>query len=164
MIRCSTTCTWARKHSTSASLLCPSSLTVLTKISDDQVQLHLHLSQETLYICISVLSIVPPCKQRYLMIRCICISVLSIIHPCINKDIWWSGSGVPRGDAQDARATPPPPCASPPGHVHPPLPPQPERLVMRKDEAEEKNASLFTCDLIIFCRVSLYIKKQSFNF
>ena len=27
-----------------------------------------------------------------------------------------------------------PPCASPPGHVHPP-PPQPERLVMRKDEA-----------------------------
>jgi hypothetical protein len=30
-------------------------------------------------------------------------------------------SGVPRGDAQDARASPPPP--------------QPERLVMRKDEA-----------------------------
>ncbi len=36
---------------------------------------------------------------------------------------------------------------------------------MRKDEAvgtgqQEKNASLFTCDLIIFCRVTLYIKKQ----
>jgi hypothetical protein len=44
-------------------------------------------------------------------------------------------------------------------------PPQPERLVMRKDEAvgtgqQEKNASLFTCDLIIFCRVSLYIKNR----
>jgi hypothetical protein len=29
---------------------------------------------------------------------------------------------------------PPPPVHPPPGHVHPP-PPQPERLVMRKDEA-----------------------------
>ncbi len=63
---------------------------------------------------------------------------------------------------------PSPPCASPPpGHVHPP-PPQPERLVMSKDEAvgtgqQEKNARLFTCDLIIFCHVSLYIKKQSQN-
>jgi hypothetical protein len=45
----------------------------------------------------------------------------------------------------------------------PPLPPQPERLVMRKDEATRKNASLFTCDLIIFCRVSLYIKKTVFR-
>jgi hypothetical protein len=48
---------------------------------------------------------------------------------------------------------PPRPCASPP--------PQPERLVMRKDEAvgnKKKNASLFTCDLIIFCSVSFYIK------
>jgi hypothetical protein len=43
--------------------------------------------------------------------------------------------GVPRGDAQNARASPlPPPVLPPPGHVHPPLP-QPERLVMRKDEA-----------------------------
>ncbi len=46
-------------------------------------------------------------------------------------------SGVPRGDAQVAHASPQPPHASPPppgippppGHVHPP-PPQPERLVM----------------------------------
>jgi hypothetical protein len=30
---------------------------------------------------------------------------------------------------------PSPPCASPPGHVHPPPSPQPERLIMRKDEA-----------------------------
>jgi hypothetical protein len=40
-----------------------------------------------------------------------------------------------------------------------PLPPQLERLVMRKKMrqwATRKNASLFTCDLIIFCRVSLY--------
>ncbi len=42
--------------------------------------------------------------------------------------------GVPRGDAQDARASPLPPLCIPlPGHVHPP--PQPERLVMRKHEA-----------------------------
>jgi hypothetical protein len=34
--------------------------------------------------------------------------------------------GVPRGDAQDARASPPL-CIPPP--------PQPERLIMRKDEA-----------------------------
>jgi hypothetical protein len=35
-----------------------------------------------------------------------------------------SGSrGVPRGDAQDARASPLPPlCIPPPGYVHPPLP------------------------------------------
>ncbi len=47
------------------------------------------------------------------------------------------GRGIPRGDAQDARASPFPPCESPP--------PQPERLVMRKDEAvgnKKKNASL----------------------
>ncbi len=72
-------------------------------------------------------------------------------------------SGVPRGDAQDARASPLPPlCIPPPGNVHPPqamcIPPQPERLVLRKDEAvgnKKKSASLLTCDLIIFCRVSL---------
>jgi hypothetical protein len=45
--------------------------------------------------------------------------------------------GVPRGDAQDARASPLPPLCIPPGYVHPP-PPQPERLVMRKDEAMGK--------------------------
>jgi hypothetical protein len=50
-------------------------------------------------------------------------------------------SSVPMGDAQDAqdaRASPPPPPVQnvhpPPGHVLP-LSPQPERLVMRKDEA-----------------------------
>ncbi len=53
--------------------------------------------------------------------------------------------------------SPPPPCASPPS--------QPERLFMRKDEAvgtgqQETNASLFSCDLIIFCRISLYIKNR----
>jgi hypothetical protein len=42
--------------------------------------------------------------------------------------------GVPRGDAQDARASPLPPCASPPAMCIPP-PPQPERLIVRKDEA-----------------------------
>ncbi len=41
------------------------------------------------------------------------------------------GRGVPRGDAQDARASPPPPLCIPPyPPVHPPL--QPERLVMRR--------------------------------
>jgi hypothetical protein len=53
-------------------------------------------------------------------------------------------SGVPRGDAQDARASPLPPCASPPGHVHPP-PPQPERLVMRKDEAVAIKKKMQVC-------------------
>jgi len=48
------------------------------------------------------------------------------------------GSGVPRGDAQDARASPPPwPCASPP--------PQPERLVMRKDEAVGNKKKMQVC-------------------
>jgi hypothetical protein len=56
-----------------------------------------------------------------------------------------------------------PPCASPP----PPamcIPPQPERLVMRKDEAvgnKKKNASLFTCELIIFCSVSTLLVTYS---
>ena len=56
---------------------------------------------------------------------------------CLNKKyvLYSAGSGVPRGDAQDARASPlPPPCASPPRPCASP-PPQPERLVMRKDEA-----------------------------
>ena len=44
------------------------------------------------------------------------------------------GSGVPRGDAQDARASPLPPLCIPPRPCASP-PPQPERLVMRKDEA-----------------------------
>jgi hypothetical protein len=45
-----------------------------------------------------------------------------------------SFSGVPRGDAQDARASPLPPlCIPPPGHVHPP--PLHTPAVMRKDEA-----------------------------
>ncbi len=57
--------------------------------------------------------------------------------------------GVPRGDAQDARASPLPP---PP--VHPPLlpcasppwpPPQPERLVMRKDEAAGNKKIMLVC-------------------
>ena len=52
---------------------------------------------------------------------------------------------------------PSPPCASPPLASPPP---QPERLVTSGQQ--EKNASLFTCDLIIFCRVSLYIKKTVF--
>jgi hypothetical protein len=44
--------------------------------------------------------------------------------------------GVPRGDAQDARASPlPPPVHPPPAMCIPPPPPQPEWLVMRKDEA-----------------------------
>jgi hypothetical protein len=42
--------------------------------------------------------------------------------------------GVPRGDAQDARASPSPPLCIPPSPRASP-PPQPERLVMRKDEA-----------------------------
>jgi hypothetical protein len=39
---------------------------------------------------------------------------------------------------------PSPPCASPPGHVHPP-PPQPERLVMRKDEAVDNKKKMQVC-------------------
>ncbi len=54
--------------------------------------------------------------------------------------------GVPRGDAQDARASPlpPPPCASPPRPCEPP-PPQPERLVMRKDEAVGNKKKMQVC-------------------
>jgi hypothetical protein len=50
--------------------------------------------------------------------------------------------GVPMGDAQDARASPL--CIPPPGHVHPP-PPQPERLVMRKDEAVGNKKKMQVC-------------------
>ena len=46
---------------------------------------------------------------------------------------------------------PPPPVHPPPGHVHPPPPPQPRW----GSGQQEKNA---TCDLIIFCRKSLYKK------
>jgi hypothetical protein len=54
--------------------------------------------------------------------------------------------GVPRGDAQDARASPLPPlCIPPPGHVHPPPPPQPERLLMRKDEAVGNKKKMQVC-------------------
>jgi hypothetical protein len=54
--------------------------------------------------------------------------------------------GVPRGDAQDARASPLPPlCIPPPGHVHPPPPPQPERLVMRKEEAVGNKKKIQVC-------------------
>ncbi len=60
-------------------------------------------------------------------------------------------------------------------HVHPPAPslhpplavcipptPQPERLVMRKDEAvgNKKKCKFVYLDLKIFCRVSLYIKNS----
>jgi hypothetical protein len=60
------------------------------------------------------------------------------------------GRGVPRGDAQDARASPLPPLCipPPPGHVHPP---QPERLV-RKDEAvgnKKKKCKFFYLNIII---------------
>jgi hypothetical protein len=59
--------------------------------------------------------------------------------------------GVPRGDAQDARASPlPPPVHPPPGHVHPP-PPQPERLVMRKDEGsgQQKKCKFVYLNILI---------------
>jgi hypothetical protein len=39
---------------------------------------------------------------------------------------------------------PSPPCASPPGHVHPP-PPWPEMLVMRKDEAVGNKKKMQVC-------------------
>ncbi len=51
-----------------------------------------------------------------------------------------------------------PPCASPPpGHVHPPPPPAGKAGYDKRwgSGQQEKNASLFTCDLKIFCRVSL---------
>jgi hypothetical protein len=54
------------------------------------------------------------------------------------------GRGVPRGDAQDARVSPPTPPVHPPRHVHPP-PPQPERLVMRKDEAVGNKKKMQVC-------------------
>jgi hypothetical protein len=47
------------------------------------------------------------------------ISKLSWIDCTVNGT--FVGRGVPRGDAQDARASPLPPlCIPPPGHVHPP--------------------------------------------
>jgi hypothetical protein len=55
-----------------------------------------------------------------------------------------SDSGVPRGDAQDARASPLPPCASPPPAMCIP-PPQPERLVMRKDGAVGNKKKMQFC-------------------
>ncbi len=60
---------------------------------------------------------------------------------------------------------PPPPCAC----VHPPprpcaSPPSPAWKAGYEKRwcsgQQEKNASLFTCDLKIFCRISLYIKKS----
>jgi hypothetical protein len=42
----------------------------------------------------------------------------------------------------------PPLCIPPPGHVHPP-PPQPERLVMRKDEAVGNKKKMQVCYLNI---------------
>jgi hypothetical protein len=50
--------------------------------------------------------------------------------------------GVPRGDAQDARASPLPPLCIPPPVMCIPPPPQPERLVMRKDEAVGKKKKM----------------------
>ncbi len=76
-------------------------------------------------------------------------------------------SGVPRGDAQDARASPLPPCASPPPAMCIPTPPQ-IRLVMRKDEAvgtgeQEKNASLLLrLDNFLPCIV-IYKKQKGFG-
>ncbi len=73
-------------------------------------------------------------------------------------------SGVPRGDAQDARASPLPPlCIPPPGHVHPP-PPQPERLVMMRQWATRKKCKFVYLRIENFLpRIIIYIKK-SFNF
>jgi hypothetical protein len=64
---------------------------------------------------------------------------------------WAKGRGVPRGDAQDARASPLPPCASPPPAMCIPPPPQPERLVMRKDRAvgDKKKCKLVYLNIII---------------
>ncbi len=57
-------------------------------------------------------------------------------------------SGVPRGDAQDARATPLPPlCIPPPGHVHPPPSLKGWLWEKMRQWEQEKNASLYTCDL-----------------
>jgi hypothetical protein len=50
--------------------------------------------------------------------------------------------GVPRGDAQDARAPPLPP---PQAMCIPPPHPQPERLVMRKDEAVGNKKKMQVC-------------------
>jgi hypothetical protein len=76
--------------------------------------------------------------------------VITLLHGCelttlaLGDRCWsldqlvgmWSSRlrGVPRGDAQDARASPLPPLCIPPLAMCIP-PPQPERLVMRKDEA-----------------------------
>ncbi len=78
-------------------------------------------------------------------------------------------SGVPRGDAQDARASPLPPCASPPRPcASPPSPAWKAGYEKRWGNGQqEKNASLFTYDLIIFCRTtwkccgSVYISYRS---
>jgi hypothetical protein len=50
--------------------------------------------------------------------------------------------GVPRGDAQYVHASPPTPVHPPPGHVHPP---QPETLIMRKDEAVGNKKKMQVC-------------------
>ncbi len=52
---------------------------------------------------------------------------------------------------------PSPPCASPPPAMCIPPPPQPQAGYEKRGGSgqQEKNEILFTCDLIIFCRVSL---------
>ncbi len=54
------------------------------------------------------------------------------------------GRGVPWGDAQDARASPLPPPVHPPRPCASP-PRQPERLVMRKDEAVCNKKKMQVC-------------------
>ncbi len=66
-----------------------------------------------------------------------------------------TGSGVPRGDAQDARASPLPPlCIPPPAMCIPPSPAWKAGYEKRWGSGQqEKNASLFTCDLIIMIKI-----------
>ncbi len=69
---------------------------------------------------------------------------------CFLLSFWvWRSVAYPGGMHRMHVHPPSPPVHPPPGHVHPP-PPQPERWGSGQ---QEKNASLFTCDLIIFCRL-----------
>ncbi len=91
--------------------------------------------------------------------------VLNIVLPIWSDAILMLSSVTYPGGMHRMHVHPPsPPCASPPpGHVHPPPSPAGKAGYERRwvSGQQEKNASLFTCDLIIFCRVSTLLVTYS---